>query len=112
MAVAQYNAERYWDCHETLESDWLEAEGEEKRFIQGVIQIAAACVHIQNKNLKGAQSLMQKGLTKIEETVALLDKTETQLNLALWLRAVQILNTQLQQGNWGDIPLIHGKSLS
>lgn len=41
-AVAQFEAGAYWDCHETLEPSWLEAQGTEKRLLAGVILLAAA----------------------------------------------------------------------
>ena len=36
-ARGYFNAERYWEAHETLESVWRSATGEEKRYLQGVI---------------------------------------------------------------------------
>jgi len=33
---------RYFEAHEVLEEAWREAEGEEKRFLQGLILLAAA----------------------------------------------------------------------
>lgn len=32
----------YWDCHEALEPAWLAADGTERRFLAGVILLAAA----------------------------------------------------------------------
>lgn len=33
---------RYWEAHEALEPLWLEAEGQEKHFLGGLILLAAA----------------------------------------------------------------------
>lgn len=41
-AVRQFEAGAWWDCHETLEAAWLEADGVEARFLAGVILLAAA----------------------------------------------------------------------
>ena len=40
--LARFNAERFWDAHETLEDLWAELSGGPKRFYQGLIQMAAA----------------------------------------------------------------------
>jgi len=42
-----FNAERYWESHEVLEGIWRTLEGEEKRYVQGVILVCAAFVHHQ-----------------------------------------------------------------
>lgn len=41
-AVRQFESGAWWDCHETLEPAWLEADGTDKRFLAGVILLAAA----------------------------------------------------------------------
>lgn len=42
-----FKAERYWECHEVLESVWRNVSGDEKLFVQGVILVCAALVHHQ-----------------------------------------------------------------
>ena len=44
-AVVLFNAGAYYDAHEDWESLWHEAHGAERRWLQGLIQIAAAFVH-------------------------------------------------------------------
>ena len=46
-AKALFNAERYWECHETLEGLWRRKQGVEKRLLQGIILVCAAYVHHQ-----------------------------------------------------------------
>ena len=46
-ATALFNAERFWEAHEALESLWRVAEGDEKRLLQGLILVCAAFVHQQ-----------------------------------------------------------------
>ena len=46
-ARGYFNSERYWECHETLESVWRPAKGEEKSLVQAVILVCAALVHEQ-----------------------------------------------------------------
>lgn len=40
--VRLFEAGEYWECHEALEPAWLEASGTAKRFLGGVILLAAA----------------------------------------------------------------------
>jgi hypothetical protein len=42
-----FNGERYWESHEVLEGVWRTVEGDEKRYLQGVILVCAAFVHHQ-----------------------------------------------------------------
>jgi hypothetical protein len=37
-----FDAGAFWDCHEALEPAWLAADGTERRFLAGVILLAAA----------------------------------------------------------------------
>ncbi len=39
---ALFDAGDFWTCHEALEPAWLAAEGTERRFLAGVILLAAA----------------------------------------------------------------------
>ena len=38
----RFDAGDFWDCHEALEPAWLAADGTERRFLAGVILLAAA----------------------------------------------------------------------
>lgn len=42
--IAEFNAGRHWHAHEAWEQLWLRLEGEEKRFVQGLIMAAAMLV--------------------------------------------------------------------
>jgi len=63
--VELFNARRFFDAHEVWEEIWLPATGHEKRFLQGLIQIAAAFHHHSRKNLLGTESLLRAGVTKL-----------------------------------------------
>ena len=39
--IEEFNQQLFFECHETLEEIWLEEHGEDRRFYQGIIQIAA-----------------------------------------------------------------------
>ncbi len=52
-----FRQEKFFEAHEVLESLWRERQGEEREFYHGLIQLAAALVHYQKGNLKGAKEL-------------------------------------------------------
>ena len=39
----------------------------DRRFIQGLIQLSVSCVHMENGNIKGAKSLLNKSIEKFVE---------------------------------------------
>ena len=61
-----FNAERYWECHEALESLWRQKRGEEKRVLQGIILVCAAYVHHQKGEEDVALSVLGRGAKLLE----------------------------------------------
>lgn len=61
-----FNAGQFFECHEEWEQLWLRAEGDEKRFYQGLIQAAVAILHAQRGNLEGARKLYRKASSKLD----------------------------------------------
>ena len=47
--VAHFNARRFYEAHEDWEELWHEAEGDEKRWLQGLIQISPRTVCRQSR---------------------------------------------------------------
>jgi uncharacterized protein len=64
--VALFNARKFFEAHEVWEELWLVEPEPEKTFLQGLIQLAAACHHHGRGNLRGAKSLLAAGLAKLE----------------------------------------------
>jgi predicted metal-dependent hydrolase len=62
-----FNSQKFFEAHEALEAVWLQARGQEKVFLHGLIQVAAAFHHFTRGNLTGFRSLLEKGLTKLEK---------------------------------------------
>jgi hypothetical protein len=63
--VLLFNHHLFFAVHEVLEAQWMRETGAEKRFLQGLVQIAVAFYHLGNRNLRGALSLLQDGIEKI-----------------------------------------------
>jgi uncharacterized protein len=63
--VALFNAQKFWHAHEAWERLWLRATGEEKIFLQGLIQLAAAYHHVQRGTFRGGVRLFDAALSKL-----------------------------------------------
>jgi predicted metal-dependent hydrolase len=62
-----FNRGQYWEAHEAWEELWLELEDQEKLFVQGLIQVAAAGhkAFVQNQPT-GCVKLLTTALEKLE----------------------------------------------
>jgi predicted metal-dependent hydrolase len=75
-AIEEFNAWRFYDCHETLEDAWRELGGKASRragraaetpdFYQGVIKVAAGFHHLLRGNHKGTVNLLSDSLRLLE----------------------------------------------
>ncbi|MBV8517563.1 MAG: DUF309 domain-containing protein [Acidobacteria bacterium] len=63
--IALFNAGEFWHAHEAWERLWLAASGDEKRFLQGLIQLAAAYHHMQRGTFRGGARLFRAALEKL-----------------------------------------------
>jgi len=66
-----FNSERYWEAHETLESIWRNATGDEKRYLQGVILVCAAFVHHQKREEGIALGVLRRAAKQLSYDVDL-----------------------------------------
>ena len=63
--VELFNRLEFWEAHDSWEKVWLIAEGEEKLFVQGMIQLAAAYLHVERGSPRPAARLFGSGLAKL-----------------------------------------------
>lgn len=70
-----FNQGRFWQAHEAWEDHWRESrpegatketQGEYADFVQGLIQLAAALVKLEQGSARGARLNLQKALAKLE----------------------------------------------
>ncbi len=61
-ACEEFNSGNYFECHETLEEVWHEEDGAVREFYKGLIQLAAAFVHVSRGNFAGADRLLRTSL--------------------------------------------------
>ena len=66
MGLEAFNSSHFYDAHEHWEEVWLETPNPDKKFLQGLIQVAAAFHHYSRANLPGTRNLLQAGLMKLD----------------------------------------------
>lgn len=66
LGADRFNAKQFFEAHEAWEEVWLDSERELRHFYQGLIQVAAAFVHLQRNEYPGTVKLLYEGLRKIE----------------------------------------------
>ena len=101
-----YHSGEYFDAHEHWEDLWSDYHFEDRRFIQGLIQMSVSFFHLQNKNLNGAKGLMRKCLEKFDEF------SGVQRNIDVNKLKTHLLKIQIEYGklenttefNWDLIP--------
>jgi uncharacterized protein len=65
--LALFNAREFFDAHEVWEDVWRAAPAEQKKFLQGLIQVAVALHHHSRGNLDGARSLLARAQRNLSE---------------------------------------------
>ncbi|MDJ0567887.1 MAG: DUF309 domain-containing protein [Pleurocapsa sp. MO_192.B19] len=65
QGIAEFNQQQFYACHDTLEAIWVEAPEADKRFYQGILQVAVGCYHLSNDNLRGAIILLGEAVRRL-----------------------------------------------
>jgi predicted metal-dependent hydrolase len=63
--IAEFNQQQFYACHDTLEAIWVDALEVDKRFYQGILQVAVGCYHLSNDNLRGAIILLGEAVRRL-----------------------------------------------
>ncbi|MEK7334365.1 MAG: DUF309 domain-containing protein [Candidatus Binatota bacterium] len=65
--VRLFNAGRYFDSHESLEDFYYRAEEENKPFLEGLIQLAAACrLFVDFGEVQGPVRMVRQAMIRLE----------------------------------------------
>ena len=62
----RYNTGLFWEAHESWEYLWRSAAEPDKTFLQGLIQVTAACHHLSRNNRLGASRLFTHALRRLD----------------------------------------------
>ena len=95
QGVQQFNDREFYACHDTLEALWMEASEPQKRFYQGVLQIAVALYHLGNRNWRGAVILLGEGINRLNYYQPIYAEINVEDLIG---RSAQLLNALQQAG--------------
>ena len=71
QGIAEFNQQRYFECHETLEFLWNQLEDmNERDYVQGILQVGVSLYHYQRKNKPGYDNLLEKGMQRLGRLIA------------------------------------------
>lgn len=66
-----FNEEDFFECHEVFEELWSESQGDDRKYLQGMIQAAVALFHFGNENFGGAKKLYLSALQRLQPLPAM-----------------------------------------
>jgi len=90
--IELFNAGEYFEAHEVLEDVWRAAPEPERKFLQGLIQVAVALHHHSRGNTVGCRSLLaraSRNLSAYPVRHAGLDLTALFQTLQEWRAALE-----------------------
>ena len=65
--ISLFNDAEFFDAHEALEDVWRAAPPENKKFLQGLIQVAVAFHHYSTGNRVGMRSVLERAIKNLAE---------------------------------------------
>src|SRR5882724_10157595 len=89
--IRLFNRGAFFEAHEVLEDVWRPATEPERKFLQGLIQVAVAFHHHSTGNLVGARSLLAraaKNLSGYSETFGGIQLSQLLNCIAEWQQAL------------------------
>ena len=92
QGLACYRRGQFFDAHEHWESAWNRLAGQEKTFLQALIQVTVAFHHLHSGNSVGAASLLRRALRKLEPLPAQfggIDILQLRAEIVAWLAAIE-----------------------
>ena len=78
----------YFEAHESWEDLWSDFYLEDRKFIQGLIQLSVSFVHLERGNMNGAKSLLNKSIEKFQ----LFSGVHRNVNLESLLRQIKVVS--------------------
>ena len=66
IGMKLFNSCQWYKSHDVFEELWHETGGPERQLIQGILQVAVAQVHLENRNLNGATILYGEALGRLK----------------------------------------------
>jgi len=88
-----YKIGDYFEAHESWEELWSDYYLEDRKFIQGLIQLAVSFVHLERCNLIGARNLLIKSKEKMQAFSGI----HRGINMDLLLKEIGIVESNYDQ---------------
>ena len=89
--IRLFNHAEFFEAHEVLEDVWRAAPAEEKKFLQGLVQVAVAFHHHSTGNRVGMRSVMERAMRNLAGSAGdftEIDKERLQQSLNEWKEAM------------------------
>lgn len=89
--IELFNRAAFFDAHEALEDVWRSAPAADKKFLQGLIQVAVALYHHGNGNSVGARSVLRRAfrnLSRYPENFGGINSELLLSSISAWQRAL------------------------
>ena len=102
--VTAFNAGHFLEAHEIWEALWNETVGEEKRFVQGLVQLAAGYLKLSSAQYAGARKLLRRACQTLRTYPSVYAGIQVSLLSEASLTVIYHLETG---GTDADIPLPH-----
>jgi predicted metal-dependent hydrolase len=90
--IELFNERDFYDCHEVLEDLWLDNDGPDRRFYQGLIHLASAFLLLMRGKFRGSRSRFASTLVYLAEYPEHfhgLDLAMLKRNAAFWLNELE-----------------------
>jgi len=109
--VTLFNTALFHECHDALESHWIQASGDLKKGLQGLILTAAGFYHQQNHDALGMISLWKDALAALESfggelptPWGVVDFRESQESMVARIAWVRALDAEAPLDGLWDLP--------
>ena len=106
MGLKLFNNKQFYDAHEYWEELWLEYHLQDKKFIQGLIQLTVAYYHLSTGNTKGALSLLNKSLDKMELFLPDNRGVDVDLIVKAIKESIKTIEVGDKKFNWDIVPVL------
>ncbi len=104
--IKAFNKKKFYEAHEYWEEIWTEINVDDSIFFQGLIQLAVGYFHITNNNIKGAKSLFNKSIEKLNKFIPLHRNINVNELIEFANMSIQDLDEHntIQKFNWKLVP--------
>ncbi len=76
LGIELFNEGKFFEAHEVLEDFWRAAPPEQKKFLQGLVQVAVAFHHHSTGNRVGMRSVLERAARNLEDNLRSFDRID------------------------------------